>query len=178
VMLLHFDDPRDGGFFFTADDHEALISRPKSFGDEAIPAGNAIAARALLRLGYLLGDTRYLTAAERTLRAAWPALLRYPEAHAAMLQALDDYLHPPQIVVLRGPRAIIEPWSQRLNRAFQPRRWTLAVPAELTGLPEALASKPGSPTGAAYVCRGMTCSAALLSLEALLAELDRETSGA
>ena len=29
-----------GGFFFTADDHEQLMHRSKSFGDEAVPAGN------------------------------------------------------------------------------------------------------------------------------------------
>jgi uncharacterized protein YyaL (SSP411 family) len=174
VMLEHFEDPRDGGFFFTADDHEALISRPKSFGDEAIPAGNALAARALLRLGWLLAEPRYLLAAERTLRAAWPALLKYPEAHAASLLALEDYLHPPQIVVLRGPLAVIEPWRRQLNRMFAPRRWTLAVPADASGLPAALAGKPADERGAAYVCRGTTCSAALTSFEALLAELDRE----
>ena len=117
-----------GGFFFTADDHEALISRPKSFSDEAIPAGNALAARALLRLGYLLGEPRYLQAAERTLRAAWPAVLKYPEAHASMLLALEDYLQPPQIVILRGEPARIEPWQRELNAGFAPRRWIARRP--------------------------------------------------
>jgi uncharacterized protein YyaL (SSP411 family) len=30
AMLKHFEDPQLGGFYFTADDHEALIHRPKS----------------------------------------------------------------------------------------------------------------------------------------------------
>ena len=107
---------RVGGFFFTADDHEALISRPKSFSDDAIPAGNAIAARGLLRLGYLLGEPRYLQAAERTLRAAWPAVQKYPEAHASMLFALEDYLRPPQIVILRGMPAPSRPGSANSMR--------------------------------------------------------------
>jgi uncharacterized protein YyaL (SSP411 family) len=168
VMLQQFEDRRDGGFFFTANDQEALISRPKSFGDEAIPAGNAIAARALLRLGYLLGESRYLTAAERTLRAAWPALLRYPEAHAATLLALEDYLRPPQIVILRGPRDAIEPWRHELTSVFAPRRWVLAVSSDATDLPPALASKLASQTAVAYVCQGMTCSAPITSLPELL----------
>ena len=175
AMLRHFEDAADGGFFFTADDHEALISRPKSFSDEAIPAGNAIAARALLRLGYLLGEPRYLTAAERTLRAAWPALLKYPEGHASMLLALEDYLQPPQIVVLRGGAAAMRPWQQQLNAAFAPQRWTLAVASDAVGLPPALASKTPSSAGAdvplAYLCRGTQCSAPINSLAALLAEL-------
>ena len=61
-------------------DHETLISRPKTFGDEALPAGNGVAAAVLLRFGYLLGEPRYLAAAERALRAAWPALQRVPAA--------------------------------------------------------------------------------------------------
>jgi uncharacterized protein YyaL (SSP411 family) len=174
VLLRHFEDKQDGGFFFTADDHEALISRPKAFGDEAIPAGNAVAARALLRLGYLLGESRYLTAAERTLRAAWPALQKYPDAHASMLVALEEALQPPDIVILRGPGTVIEPWRRELNRLYAPRRWTLAVPADTTSLPPALADKPSPEQGAAYVCRGSTCSPPLTSLEALLAHLTRE----
>jgi len=168
ALLLHFEDQQVGGFFFTADDHEALIGRPKSFGDEATPAGNAVAARALLRLGYLLGETRYLAAAERTLRAAWPAVEKYPEAHASMLLALEDYLHPPQIVLLRGPETDIEPWLSQLNRVFAPRRWTLAIPADARELPAALADKPAGAGATAYVCQGLSCSAPIDSLAALL----------
>jgi len=177
VMLRHFEDQDAGGFFFTADDHEALISRPKSFSDEAIPAGNAIAARALLRLGYLLGEPRYLQAAERTLRAAWPALLKYPEGHASMLLALEDYLYPPQIVILRGAASAIQPWLRELNTVFAPRRWTLAVPADATGLPQAIASKPATEGALAYICRGTQCTAPIDSFDALLNQLDDSVSG-
>jgi uncharacterized protein YyaL (SSP411 family) len=178
VMLQHFEDAAAGGFFFTADDHEALISRPKSFSDEAIPAGNAIAARALLRLGYLLGEPRYLQAAERTLRAAWAALHKYPESHASMLLALEDYLSPPQIVILRGTVQAMQPWQRELNAVFAPRRWTVAVPADATGLPPALASKPAADGPLAYLCRGSQCSAPLHSLSALIGELDGRAAGA
>ncbi len=172
VLLQHFEDRERGGFYFTADDHEALISRPKSFSDEAIPAGNAIAARALLRLGWLLGEPRYLAAAERTVRAAWPALSRHPEGHASMLLALEDYLDPPQIIVLRGPAAAVEPWQRQLDAVFAPRRYTLAVPAGAGSLPGAIAAKPAGDGAVAYVCRGTVCSAAISSWTGLLQELD------
>jgi uncharacterized protein YyaL (SSP411 family) len=178
LMLLHFEDAAAGGFYFTADDSEALISRPKSFSDDAIPAGNAIAARALLRLGYLLGEPRYLAAAERTLRAAWPALHKYPESHASMLLALEDYLDPPQIVILRGSATALQPWQRALNAVFAPRRWSLAVPADASGLPPALASKPPGDAPIAYLCRGSQCSAPLHSLDALVGELDGRAAGA
>ena len=44
-MLAHFWDPHAGGFFFTSDDHEALIVRSKPAFDGSIPSGNSVAAR-------------------------------------------------------------------------------------------------------------------------------------
>ncbi|HLQ12236.1 MAG TPA: thioredoxin domain-containing protein [Steroidobacteraceae bacterium] len=177
VVLGAFADERNGGFYFTSADHETLISRPKSFGDEALPAGNGIAAVVLQRLGFLLGESRYLEAAEGTLRAAWPAMQEYPSGHASLLQALEETLAPTEIVILRGPGEVIEGWRRQLAALYAPRRVVLAI-ASPTGtgeaaeaLPAAFASKPALPGGAAYVCRGSQCSAPLTSLAALLAEL-------
>jgi uncharacterized protein len=169
-VLRHFADTAGGGFYFTSDDHETLIQRPRSFSDDAIPAGNGIAAIALQRYGHLLGEPRYLTAAERTLRAAWPAMLRYPQAHMSLLIALEETLRPPEIVILRGSADILEEWRTELASLYAPRRVVLAVPADATTLPPALADK--APRGAgpvAYLCRGSTCSAPLDSLDALQA---------
>src|SRR4029079_5248222 len=91
TLLAHFEDER-GGFYFTADDHEALIHKPKTFADEAVPAGNGVAANVLVTLGHLLGEQRYLDAAERTIRAAWHSLERYAEGHPTLLRALDALL--------------------------------------------------------------------------------------
>jgi uncharacterized protein YyaL (SSP411 family) len=176
LLLRHFEDREHGGFFFTADDHESLISRPKSFHDESLPAGNAIAARALLRLGYLLAEPRYLAAAERTLQAAWPSMLAHPEGHASLLLALEDYLDPPQVVILRGAAEALAPWHVQLNAGFTPRRWTLAVPGDAAGLPAALAAKPARETPVGYICRGMQCTAAIDSLSQLLEQLEEAAS--
>ena len=138
----HFDDGEHGGFFFTADDHEALMHRSKSFGDEAVPAGNAIAAQALTRLGLLLGETRYLDAAARTLRAAWAPLQHYPHAHASMLVALEEHLDPPEH--RHHPRATRR--SRRMARrageeCTRRRGWCSRFETDATGLPAALADK-------------------------------------
>ena len=90
-LLRHFEDRDKGGFYFTADDHERLIHRPKPGHDNATPAGNAVAARALLALGARFGHTTYSDAARRTLA------LFVPERHAtagmaSMLLALGDAL--------------------------------------------------------------------------------------
>jgi uncharacterized protein YyaL (SSP411 family) len=177
VVLSAFTDERNGGFYFTSADHETLISRPKSFGDEALPAGNGIAAVVLQRLGFLLGESRYLVAAERTLRAAWPALQEYPPGHASLLQALEETLTPTEIVILRGPAEIIESWRRQLAALYAPRRVVLAIPASGeaqqtdAALPAALAAKPALPGGAAYLCRGSQCSAPITTLAALIEAL-------
>ena len=157
VLLAHFED-RVGGFFFTADDHERLIHKPKPFVDEAVPSGNGIAALVLLRLGSLLGEQRYLDAAERTVRAALHMLESYPDAHATLLRALEELIEPPKLVVLRGTPEALAPWQRKLASTYEPHRLAVAIPndAKLSGL---LAQRVPRGRAVAYVCEGMTCRA-------------------
>jgi len=175
VVLQHFADP-DGGFFFTSDDHEALIHRSKSFSDDATPAGNGIAAFVLQRMGHLLGDTRYLAAAEKTLRAAWAVVEKYPHAHTSLLTALEELLNPPETLLLRGAAAAIESWRRDLSRLYAPRRMVLAVPADARDLPPALGDKPVRGEAVAYLCKGSVCSAPLQSLSAIATHLRQAAS--
>jgi uncharacterized protein YyaL (SSP411 family) len=168
IALARFEDRENGGFYFTADDHESLIHRSKTYADDATPSGNGVAALVLTRLGHLLGEPRYLEAAERTLRAAWYALERYPHAHASLLNALDEVTQPTEALVLRGRT---EDWSRELAKLYSPRRLVLSVPADAPDLPEALADKAVQGDAVAYVCRGSTCSAPIGSLTELIREL-------
>jgi hypothetical protein len=167
VVLLHFPDHAAGGFYFTSDDHETLIQRPKSFSDDATPAGNGIAALLMQRMGHLLGEPRYLAAAEGTLRAAWPALMQHPQAHVSLLAALEELLSPGEVVIIRGAADDIASWSRELAKLFAPRRLVLAIPADATQLPAALADKAPRSGTVAYLCRGSICSEPLESLGAL-----------
>ncbi|HSN73305.1 MAG TPA: hypothetical protein VLT59_17445, partial [Steroidobacteraceae bacterium] len=169
TLLERFEDRTAGGFFFTADDHEQLIDRPKTFADEAVPSGNGVAAQALLRLGFLVGNLDYVDAAERTLRAAWSAIERYPQAHASLLLALEEFLEPPTIVILRGRRDEIDAWRAELDKLYAPSRLVFAIPDDAADLPAALADKRPGAEAIAYVCRGTTCSEPIRSLSALIA---------
>ncbi len=157
AMLHRFEDSRRGGFYFTASDHETLIHRPKSFDDDSLPSGNAVAASVLARLGYLLADLRYLDAAERALKAASEPMHEHPDAHMGMLNALEDFIGPAEILIVRGAEA--DHWSRELGALYAPARMIFAIPEEARDLPPALAAK--APTGrtVAYLCEGMTCSA-------------------
>jgi len=171
ALLARFEDHDHGGFFFTAHDHEQLIHRTRSFHDDATPAGNAVAASALLQLGWLLGEPRYLEAAERTLRAAWASLAESPLGQVTMASALAQYLSPPRMVILRGEPADLESWRRELQRMWSPDVSVFAIPADTIGLPAALAEKPPRGAAVAYVCRGNTCSAPVDSLAQLLQAL-------
>ncbi|MEO7207882.1 MAG: thioredoxin domain-containing protein [Steroidobacteraceae bacterium] len=167
VLLDQFEDKDGGGFFFTAKDHERLIHRSKTFGDESVPSGNGVAASLLCRLGFLLGETRYLDSAERTLRAAGAGIQEYPQAHMSLLNALEDFLSPMQILVIRGASQSAAHWANALTRQYAPTRMIYAVPNDAP-LPAALAAKRPGATTVAYLCSGMTCSAPVANLEEIV----------
>jgi uncharacterized protein YyaL (SSP411 family) len=157
-LIERFADREQGGFWFTAAGEDPPLARQKGFADEAMASGNGVAARALARLGWLVGEQRYLDAAEAAVRAGYAALARAPDAHAAMLIALDDCLEPVEILVVRGSGADLAAWQAALARRYSPRRMVIAIPAEATGLPAALAAKQPREATVAYVCRGPVCS--------------------
>jgi len=88
VVLDHFKAD-DGGFFDTSDDHERLIVRPRSLQDNAVPSGNAMMAKQLIRLAAYTGDERYDATARSTLRPLIAAMQQYPQAFGEALNATD-----------------------------------------------------------------------------------------
>lgn len=171
VVLMHFQDRQEGGFYFTADDHEKLIERPKPVHDDALPAGNGIMAQALIKLGHLTGSMSYLEAAERTLKWAWPTLEQIPVACNALLLALEGYCYPTQSVILRGQEDAIRAWLERCNRPYAPRRLSLGISNDTEPLPGLLAEHQVTANPVAYVCSGSQCSPPITTQEALEYEL-------
>lgn len=157
TLLQRFEDREHGGFWFTAHDAEPLPQRPKPWTDESLPSGNGIAARSLLKLGHLLGDTRYLDAAERCLRAAWPTLVELPHACCTLLLALDEFLRPGTHVVLRADEDEMDRWRDALDRTDDARTDIYCIPPTAQPLPAALAAQAHRDGGVAYVCRGTHC---------------------
>ncbi len=158
VLLRDFADPEQGGFYFTAAGQADLIHRPKPLGDESTPAGNGVAALSLQRLGHLLGEPKYLAAAEGTLKLAGESLRRIPYAHASLLAALDEYLEPPETLIIRGEGEALKAWQAKSQAGYRPRRLVLAIPVGEARLPGALAGMAAGPATRAYRCAGTHCS--------------------
>jgi hypothetical protein len=167
VLLERFADRERGGFWFTADGADTPLGRSKVFADEAMASGNGVAAQALARLGWLTGETRYLDAAQAAVRGGYASLTRAPDAHAALLNALDEQLGPVEIVVVRGDPAELAAWQAALGRAYAPRRMVVAIPSDVMELPPALAAKRPRERAVAYVCCGPVCSEPLLDPTAI-----------
>ncbi len=166
-LLEHFQDRERGGFYFTAHDHEKLLRRSREFTDDALPSGNAIAARALARLGHLLVREDYLAAARGCLRAAQSGLEQYPSAHCGMLLALQDHCEPPRQIILRGPSAILPDWRRRCHESIDPVDSIYVIPGEAADLPEALAQYRPLAEITAYICAGNRCLPPIVGATAL-----------
>ena len=177
VLLSQFEDQGAGGFFFTALDHEQLIHRSKTYSDESLPAGNAVAASVLCRLGLMLGELRYVDAAERTLKAAWSGIRDYPQAHMSLISALEDFLAPMQILIIRGEAGSARSWAREYGALYAPTRMIFAIQSGEAELPPALAAKEALDGTVAYLCTGMTCSAPMRDVKQIAGELARTTSG-
>ena len=173
AALAHFADPA-GGFWETADDHEALIARPRSLEDGPLPSGGAMLTSVLLRLAALTGEQAYRAAAESALAPVASLAARHPTAFAAWLQAIDLATAAIDEVAIVGPLA--DPGTQTLlrvaTRGFHPHRVVAASENPAESRIELLQSRfalRGRPT--AFVCRDFSCRQPVTEAEALAAQL-------
>ncbi|MCK4710086.1 MAG: thioredoxin domain-containing protein, partial [Gammaproteobacteria bacterium] len=163
-----FEDEDNGGFYFTGHQHEDLILRQKNYADDAIPSGNGIAALALLKLGYLLANTHYLSVAERTIKTSFNNLNQAPLAHATLIQALDTYLNNGiTTIIIRGDEKTAKQWQSDLNKRHKPQMQHFYMPDEIT-LPIELVGKKSQNKTCAYICQGTNCLSPVYTLEEIL----------
>jgi len=178
-MLQHFSDPGGNGFFFTADDQEALITRNKDFYDSSVPSGNAMAATALLRLGHLAGRQDFLEAAHNTLQAGRAIMQQSPTASGQLLVALDLWIGPMYEVAIFGKSSDAE--TTAALRQLQTQFWPTRVVAfrdllakttsrVLDTLFEGKIAK--EPWPVVYLCRNFACQTPVHGLTAAQAAFD------
>jgi len=171
VVLAHFADNDNGGFFDTADDHEPLVTRPKSLQDNATPCGNSMAARTLFLLAAYTGEAKYYDSGVRALAGLQGPLSQYPAAFAHWLGALEFITSTPKEVAIIG--ALNDPTTMdMLQTLFSPYRpnQVVAVATEATAAthPELVHGRPmleGKTT--AYICQNFTCQQPVTTVSVL-----------
>ncbi len=100
VVNDQFWDTEDGGYFFTADDAEALIVRTKSAADNATPAGNSVMVANLARLYYLTGNTAYRDRADQTTTAFSGELAKNFFPYTALMNSAEFLQRGVQIAII------------------------------------------------------------------------------
>ena len=101
-MIKHYWDEKNGGFYLTPDDGEALIVRPKEIYDGAVPSGNSVAMLNLLRLAKITANPDFERRAIGIVRAFSRVVKQLPLAHTQLMIALDFALGPSYEVVVVG----------------------------------------------------------------------------
>jgi len=161
AMLAHFENRTGGGFYFTSDDHESLLTRNHSLHDGALPAGAGVATEVLLRLAVHRRRDDFRRSAERTFEAYHPLVRRMPSAYASLLVAAELTVDAPQEIAIIGSPT-----------AAATRELLSVVRGRYRGCPIVQLAKPpvndermalvfgkpqleGRPT--AYVCRDYAC---------------------
>ena len=172
LMLKHFCDSDNGGFFDTSDDHEQLIHRPKDLQDNAVPSGNSIAASVLLKLSLLTGNGDYWEVAERSVGTMTKFMSQYPSGFGQWLNAASFMVSEPREIALIGSPEELEPFLEVARSGYRPFQ-VIAAGDEGDEAPLPLLenrTQVGG-QGTAYVCRQFVCQAPVTSPEELAREL-------
>ena len=175
ICDAHYRDPR-GGYFFTADDAEALLVRTKQAMDQPNPSGNGTLVEVFARLYHLTGEAKFRARAEEVIAAFAGELQRNLFGLATLLNGAELLQRALQIVIV-GERqnADTQAMLRAVSAAPLPTKVLLVV-AHGAELPEAHpAAGKGSIGGRAttYLCEGTTCSLPLNDPAALAAALAR-----
>ncbi len=160
-MLEHYLDRENGGFFFTADDSEKLLTRSRELYDGATPSGNSVAMLNLLKLARITGDESLAAVADRIGSSFGGSVRQSPVAFTQFLCALDFAVGPSRevLVAAGSDRDRALELARSLQRPFVPNKVLLLKRGnELDELaPFTVEMGPLDGKAAAYVCVGYAC---------------------
>ena len=170
-----FWDEKAGGFFLTANDSEALISRSKEVYDGATPSGNSVAALLLLRLARMTMAPEFERWVEASINSFPESLAHYPSGFCQMMIALDFALGPAREIVIAGDEKnpVFQDLVREIYRPFLPNKVVISHPVDerarkiesLSSFVKAQVSQGGKPT--VYVCRNYVCDLPVTEMEKL-----------
>jgi uncharacterized protein YyaL (SSP411 family) len=170
-MLARYHDPV-AGFYDTAIDAEPLLVRPRSLDDNAVPAGQSIAAHGMLRLYAYTGEDRWYRTAHATVAPLASAVARSPLGLGNLAWALELLTSQIREVAVSGDRN--SPATQALvhtvTHRFDPLRVLAWGDADDVPLMQDRPLVDGRP--AAYVCRNFACDRPVITPDELAALLD------
>ena len=166
-LIDHFWDDKSGNFFFTADDHEKLIIRPKSNYDLSMPSGNSVTANAFLRLYQITQEEKYHKITQKILETQAGMAAENPFAFGYLLNVLYlDIQKPTEITILNPQNAEL---VSKLSKKFLPESIIVTIHQEdqlnLLSKFSFFAGKEFlTEQTTVFVCKNFSCSLPLTSL--------------
>ncbi|WP_455285347.1 thioredoxin domain-containing protein [Cupriavidus necator] len=164
LVALIIDKFWDDGLYFTPNDGEPLVHRPRAPYDGAWPSGISASVFAFLRLHELTGEDRYRDLAEHEFQRYRAAATAAPAGFVHLLAAADFAQRGAFGIILAGDKAAAAALVESVHRTYLPAR----VLAFAEDVPVGQGRLPVDGRPAAYVCRHRTCTAPVTSGQALL----------
>ena len=167
---IHYRDHDNGGYFYSADDAEALITRTRTVVDSAIPAGNGVMAHVLAKLFHLTGNDRYRADATACLRAFAAEAHSNVLAVPTLLNAFDLLTNATQVVIIGHAQLdATQDLTRQVFHASVPNLAFLKLETtdELPPTHPAAGKMQIEDRPTAYVCMGTVCSQPITGVDEL-----------
>jgi uncharacterized protein len=164
-LSRHFSGPKNGGFFFTADDDLNHLVREKNIDDVELPSGNSVAALNMLRLADMTGNSELTAKALQVEQAFSGAISKSPSDYSGALVTADYALGPSYEVVVAGHSDASDTRSmlQAALAPFLPDKVVLLRPTEdpspgIVAIADYTRDESGiNSRSTAYVCLKYNC---------------------
>ncbi len=180
-MINHFSDQEKVGFYYTSDDHEELLTRPRANFDSSIPSATSVATSNLIRLSKLTDKKSYRQRAEKIVDHYLPFFTKMPDQFANLIAAADFGEAKSTEIVLVGKKddKSTQAMLFEIHRHYLPNKVVVwkdpsfdqepnGYSPELVLLQERVAMHD-KPT--VYICENYTCDAPITDPETLRTKL-------
>ena len=168
VLINDFQDKENGGFYFTSDNHEELIYRPKSYMDESLPSGNSIAIGALMELYELTGLTKYIEAVENAINSAHDSLNRSNSSHSSLLLVAPRTDSSKRLIIIRCEESNLSDNQNLINKLDTLNDNIYFITNNITLKADGLSNKKPEGNFTAYICQNNICLEPISSIEKLI----------
>jgi uncharacterized protein len=122
-VIEHFSDVKNGGFYFTPDYAEKLIVRKKEIYDGAIPSGNSLMLKNLLRLWKITSDNKFKQYADNLIKCFNGSITRMPSGYTEFLNGFEFAINNSiEIVLVAEKQEDIKTYLNILRRNFIPNK--------------------------------------------------------
>ena len=164
-----FRDEKYGGYFFTGNDAEELLLRPKETYDGAVPSGNSLSTSNLIRIWKITGEEKWQKLAVSQITFFISIAEDYPPGYTAFLQGLQLFTAYGEELVLSGPPESeeIRMMQEAFFREFRPDAVVVYNHGDADKVVSRLSDYPAGKKPAAYLCRDFACREPVDSAEKL-----------